>query len=76
VDKAIKCYEAALRVRTEQDFPYQWATTQFNLALLRFDITEREEACEGMRRAAKTYREVGAVHDASDAERWLEQNCN
>ncbi len=76
VGKAIKCYEAALRVRTEQDFPQDWATTQFNLALLRFDITEREEACEGMRRAAKTYRAVGALHDASDAERWLEQNCN
>jgi len=28
---AIACYEAALRVRTEADFPQQWATTQNNL---------------------------------------------
>ncbi len=29
--QAIACYEAALRVRTETDFPQDWATTQNNL---------------------------------------------
>ena len=29
--RAIECYQAALRVRTEQDFPADWATTQNNL---------------------------------------------
>ncbi|MBI4489703.1 MAG: tetratricopeptide repeat protein [Deltaproteobacteria bacterium] len=29
--KAIACYEAALRVRTERDFPVDWAMTQNNL---------------------------------------------
>ena len=29
--KAIACYEAALRVRTEQEFPQDWAATQNNL---------------------------------------------
>jgi class 3 adenylate cyclase/predicted ATPase len=29
--KAIACYEAALRIRTEQDFPVSWAMTQNNL---------------------------------------------
>ncbi len=29
--KAIECFQAALRVDTEKDFPQQWATTQNNL---------------------------------------------
>ena len=29
--RAIACYEAALRVYTESDFPSDWATTQNNL---------------------------------------------
>ncbi len=29
--KAIACFEAALRVRTERDFPVDWAMTQINL---------------------------------------------
>ncbi len=31
--KAIACYEAALRVRTERDFPVEWAETQNNLGI-------------------------------------------
>ncbi len=31
--RAIACCEAALRVRTEQDFPQDWATTQNNLGI-------------------------------------------
>ncbi len=31
LQNAIACYEAALRVRTERDFPVNWATTQNNL---------------------------------------------
>src|SRR5438105_10801216 len=31
--QAIACYEAALRVRTERDFPVDWAQTQNNLGL-------------------------------------------
>ena len=31
MQKAIAAYEAALRVRTEKDFPVDWAQTQLNL---------------------------------------------
>jgi tetratricopeptide (TPR) repeat protein len=31
VRRAISCYEAALRVRTKQAFPKDWAETQTNL---------------------------------------------
>jgi tetratricopeptide (TPR) repeat protein len=31
LEKALACYEAALRVRTEQEFPEDWAMTQNNL---------------------------------------------
>jgi hypothetical protein len=31
VAKAIACYQAALRVRTERDFPVDWAITQSDL---------------------------------------------
>jgi tetratricopeptide (TPR) repeat protein len=34
LQKAIAAYEAALRVRTEKDFPTDWAMTQNNLGLL------------------------------------------
>jgi hypothetical protein len=33
LNQTITCYEAALRVYTERDFPVQWATTHQNLAL-------------------------------------------
>jgi hypothetical protein len=34
VQQAIACYEAALRVRTERDFPVDWAKTRTSLGLL------------------------------------------
>jgi tetratricopeptide (TPR) repeat protein len=36
--QAIACYEAALRVRTEQDFPQNWATMQNNLGNARASL--------------------------------------
>jgi hypothetical protein len=36
--KAIACFEAALRVRTEQDLPLSWAETQENLGIAYSDL--------------------------------------
>jgi class 3 adenylate cyclase/predicted ATPase len=36
--RAIACYQAALRVWTERDFPVQWATTQNNLGTAYDDL--------------------------------------
>lgn len=39
LDKAIACYQAALRVYTETDFPEQWAMTQNNLGIAYWDLS-------------------------------------
>ncbi|TFH43674.1 MAG: hypothetical protein E4G94_04525, partial [ANME-2 cluster archaeon] len=38
LQNAIQCYEAALRVRTETEFPLQWAMTQNHLGIAYFDL--------------------------------------
>jgi predicted ATPase len=68
--RAIACYETALRVRTERDFPQNWATTQNNLATTysdlpsgdRGDNLERAIAC--YEAAVQGYQAVGAVNYA------------
>ena len=44
IQRAIECYEAALRVRTEQAFPQDWAMTQNNLANAYGDIPGGDRA--------------------------------
>ncbi|MGO9265503.1 MAG: hypothetical protein ACLQBA_11600, partial [Candidatus Binataceae bacterium] len=36
--RAITCYEAALRIYTERDFPQEWASTQNNLDAARAEL--------------------------------------
>jgi tetratricopeptide (TPR) repeat protein len=47
--KAIACYEAALRVRTEHDFPVYWAMTQSNLGAAYCDLLIGDRAENGAR---------------------------
>ena len=42
--KAIACYKAALRVRTERAFPVQWAMTQNNLGAAYGELPKRDGA--------------------------------
>ena len=71
LQRAIACYEAALRIRTEEEFPQQWAMTQFNRALTLADSGDLEEARQAMRHAAAGYHGVGMLRDARMAEDWL-----
>ncbi len=43
LQQAIACYEAALRVRTESDFPIDWATTQNTLEIALKEKAEIEK---------------------------------
>jgi hypothetical protein len=40
--RAIACYENALRVYTETEFPYDWASTQHNLGAAYFELPTGE----------------------------------
>jgi tetratricopeptide (TPR) repeat protein len=52
--RAIACYEAALRVRTESDFPSDWAKTQNNLGNAYRDLPTGDRD-ENLRRAIAHY---------------------
>ena len=74
--KAIECYEAALRVRTETDFPQAWANTMCNLGLAWWDLADHSgdrqllgTARDCFLNAARGYRAVGNEDEARDAER-------
>jgi tetratricopeptide (TPR) repeat protein len=56
---AIACYEAALRVRTESDFPSDWAMTQNNLGLAFRDLGNLDDAAEAFESAARGLESVG-----------------
>jgi tetratricopeptide (TPR) repeat protein len=73
--RAIACYEAALRVYTEADFPQDWANTEYNRALTFDDLAEvtgdntlRQRIVAGFRAAARGYRAVGLEDRAQEAE--------
>jgi len=68
LEHAIDRYQAALRVRTEQDFPAEWARTQFNLGLVLQDSGRRAEARECYQKAARGFRRAGLTKDAEQAE--------
>ena len=71
--RAIARYEAALRVRTERDFPLDWAATQMNLGnayrqLPTGDAKENvRRAIECFKAAARGYTAVGMTGDAEKA---------
>jgi hypothetical protein len=69
--RAIACFEAALRVRTEVDFPQDWATTQFNLGLALREVNEPVAARECFAAAARGYASVGLDDNANDAARMV-----
>jgi predicted ATPase len=52
--RAIECYEAALRVRTERDFPQDWAGIQNNLGSAYADLPTGDRG-ENLKRAIECY---------------------
>ncbi|MUG91992.1 tetratricopeptide repeat protein [Scytonema sp. UIC 10036] len=50
-------YEVALTVYTQQAFPYQWATTQYNLGVAYIDRIRGEQS-ENLERAIACYQEA------------------
>jgi len=54
IQRAIECYEAALRVRTEQAFPQDWAIIQNNLAIAYRNIPGGDRAAN-IQRAIECY---------------------
>ncbi len=63
--RAIACYEAALRVYTESDFPSDWATTQNNLGNA-YSVLPTGDRDENLRRAIVHYEAVLRVRTESD----------
>ncbi|MDP2924508.1 MAG: tetratricopeptide repeat protein, partial [Candidatus Omnitrophota bacterium] len=56
--KAIKAYEEALKVRTLDRFPMQYATTQNNLGTAYRTLGEVEAKAENCKKAIKAYEEA------------------
>jgi tetratricopeptide (TPR) repeat protein len=63
--RAIACYEAALRVRTEADFPEDWAATQNNLGAAHADLPSGDRG-ENLRRAIACYEAALRVYAEAD----------
>lgn len=52
--QAIACYEAALRVYTEEQFPRDWASTNYNLALV-FRLAKRyKDGCSRLQQVVNS----------------------
>jgi hypothetical protein len=72
------CYEAALHVRTERDFPVRWANTQINLAkahaeLAGEDLAHLEEAIAHIEAAVRGYKAAGLLEEAQQIEGTLDK---
>jgi tetratricopeptide (TPR) repeat protein len=65
LQRAIACCEAALRVRTESDFPSDWATTQINLGNAYSELPTGNRS-ENLRRAIACYEAALRVCTESD----------
>jgi tetratricopeptide (TPR) repeat protein len=52
--RAMECYKAALRIRTEGDFPREWAVTQNNLGIAWWDLPSGDRDAN-LRRAIECY---------------------
>ncbi|MFZ0889802.1 MAG: hypothetical protein WA005_15245 [Candidatus Binataceae bacterium] len=63
--RAIECYEAALRVRTEREFPQDWATTQNNLGTAYVDLPTGDRG-ENLKRAVACYEAALRVRTERD----------
>ena len=63
--QAIACYEAALRVRTEADFPQDWAMTQNNLGNAYADLPGGDRAAN-LRQAIACYEAALRVYTEAD----------
>jgi len=70
LERAICCYDAALTVRTLEDFPQQWATTQNNLALAYSDRINGLRA-DNLERAIGFFEAALTVYTLEDLpEKW------
>jgi tetratricopeptide (TPR) repeat protein len=63
--RAIDCYEKALRVRTEHDFPNDWATIQNNLGSAYSQLPTGDRG-ENLKRAIDCYEAALRVHTERD----------
>jgi len=61
LQKAISCYEAALRVRTEETFPQDWAGTQNNLGIAWTDMPTGDKTAN-LEKAIACYEAALWVH--------------
>ena len=66
-DRAISCFESALRVYTEADFPMDWAMTQFNLGLALRVKGKFDESALAFECAARGYEGAGSQNNAERA---------
>ncbi|MBM3457420.1 MAG: tetratricopeptide repeat protein, partial [Armatimonadetes bacterium] len=73
LERAIACYEAALRVRTETAFPQDWAMTQHNLGLAFVQLGNLVEARRAFDAAVRGYRAVGLHESAAGVEAEIAQ---
>jgi hypothetical protein len=71
--QAVACFQAALRVYTETDFPQEWAMTQFKLGLAWESLAEETDdpdaflsAREHFATAARGFAAVGLDEDAAE----------
>ena len=62
-----------MRVRTEEDFPQQWAQTQFALAVTHASANNTTDARHAMQNAVKGFRAVGLEQEADRAEAFLKR---
>lgn len=60
-----------MRVRTEADFPKQWADTQFNLGLALREANDPVAEREYIAAAVRGYTTVGLDDDANEAARFV-----
>jgi tetratricopeptide (TPR) repeat protein len=63
--RAIACFESALRVYTESDFPANWAVTQNNLGTAYWNLPTGDRS-ENLRRAIACYEAALRVRTESD----------
>jgi hypothetical protein len=71
LQQAIACFEVALRVYTEQDYPYECAMTRSNLALARTEQGDVTGARQALLLAAQAYRRIGIEEGVREVEEEL-----
>jgi tetratricopeptide (TPR) repeat protein len=66
LERAIACFEAALRVRTERDFPHEWAMTQNNLGNAYANLPTGDRG-ENLRRAIACFEDALRIYTERDS---------